>query len=493
MDNYLKLSHPLTTEQFDLLLINSINECELVKGSLVIVGVSGGPDSLALLHSLHRTRSDTGIEIHVGHLNHELRGKESQSDLTYVSQICKKLNVGFTSQNGQVYKFKENNHLSLEDASRIVRYKFFSKLAKKLCTHLVAVGHTRDDQVETILMNIVRGTGLNGLKGMSPCDSNKIGDPNTLIIRPILQASREDTVEYCKKLGLEPRHDPSNYSLTFTRNQIRHNIIPALSKINPRVNDSVIRLSTSAKTNLEFIKDAVNQQWETIAYVGNNYVSLDSKAIHQLSHVIKTHLIRKAIQTITGNTKNINLNHIDIILELLNGRVGTSIDLPNSIKVSVGYSKILITYKNTYLNPFLPIDGEFELDLEGKTKIPGWHIQSTTMNLKKVHLQEKNVHLDFNSLENINFTSYLSLNSSVGGFKVRNRKAGDKFQPTGMTGTKKLKDFMIDNKIDKHLRNNIPLVIGNQGIAWVVGWRLSEWAKPLTNDKSVIKLEFGLR
>ena len=92
-----------------------------------------------------------------------------------------------------------------------------------------------------------------------------------------------------------------------------------------------------------------------------------------------------------------------------------------------------------------------------------------------------------------NFTSYLSLNSSVGGFKVRNRKAGDKFQPTGMTGTKKLKDFMIDNKIDKHLRNNIPLVIGNQGIAWVVGWRLSEWAKPLTNDKSVIKLEFGLR
>lgn len=465
----------------------------MVKGSRVIVGVSGGPDSIALLHSLHRTRSDTGIEIHVAHLNHELRGKESQSDLTYVSQICKNLDVGFTSQNGQVHKFKENNQVSLEDASRIVRYKFFSKVAQKLCSRVVAVGHTRDDQVETILMNIVRGTGLNGLKGMSLCSSNNIGNPNTLIIRPILQVSRSDTVEYCHKLGLDPRYDPSNYSLNFTRNQIRHTIIPALSEINPRVNDSVLRLSTSAKRNLEFIKESVHQQWDTIAHVENDYVALDSKEIQLLTPAIKTHLIRKAIQTITGNTKNINLNHIDIILELLDGRVGTSVDLPNGIKVSVGYSTILITAKNIDLSPFSPIQGEFELNLEGKTKIPGWYIQSTTLPLKTFHMEDTKVHLDVIRAKDIRFTAYLGLSSSINGFKVRNRRPGDKFQPTGMTGTKKLQDFMIDNKIDKNWRNNIPLVIGGQGIAWVVGWRLSEWAKPSTHDTSAIRLEFELR
>jgi tRNA(Ile)-lysidine synthase len=212
-------------------VLDFIREKGLVKsGEKLVVAVSGGPDSVCLLHILADLRSELGVELHVAHLNHRLRGKDSEADAAYVAGLTRRLGLPATVASSDVEAYQKKKHISLEEAAREVRYDFLAEVARKMGAARVAVGHTADDHIETVLMHLLRGSGTGGLRGMRPLTA--YGD--LIIIRPLLALSGRDTIAYCRQHRLRPRRDASNFSPEPLRNRIRHNLLPELRKYNRR-------------------------------------------------------------------------------------------------------------------------------------------------------------------------------------------------------------------------------------------------------------------
>ncbi|MBK8615583.1 MAG: tRNA lysidine(34) synthetase TilS [Anaerolineales bacterium] len=223
------------------------DECGLVKDRLIIVGVSGGPDSLCLMETLRLA----GYSILVAHFDHQLR-MESGQDARMVEKTAARLMLGCIIDGTDVRTYADQEKLSLEEAARNLRYRFMFNLARERNAQAVAVGHTADDQVETVLMHFLRGSAINGLKGMSHRSIIKSFDANIPIVRPLLNMWREETVVYCASNGLRPHYDSSNDSLNFQRNRIRHLLIPNLESYNPKFREAILRMSQSLKGDYVF-------------------------------------------------------------------------------------------------------------------------------------------------------------------------------------------------------------------------------------------------
>jgi tRNA(Ile)-lysidine synthase len=223
------------------------DECKLVKDRPIIVGVSGGPDSLCLMEALRQA----GYKVIVAHFDHQLR-PESADDAHAVEKIASRLMLASMIDGADVRAHAELNKLSIEEAARNLRYRFLFGLAHDYDAQAVAVGHTADDQVETVLMHFLRGSGLAGLKGMSHCTIVETFDPLIPIIRPLLDYWREETVVYCAANGLRPHYDSTNDSLNFQRNRIRHLLLPTLESYNPKFREAVHRMSQSLKADHDF-------------------------------------------------------------------------------------------------------------------------------------------------------------------------------------------------------------------------------------------------
>jgi tRNA(Ile)-lysidine synthase len=201
-------------------------------GKRLVIAVSGGPDSLAMLYAFQSANDDLNLTLHVGHLDHQLRGDDSVADAEFVAETSEKLGVACTVETADVLGFQKDHRLSLEAAAREVRYGFFARLAQQVSADAIALGHTSDDQVETVLMHIIRGSGLQGLRGIQQLSRRRIDRADVTLFRPILNLSKQDTVDYCRTLSLEPRLDESNSSVQLTRNKVRHELVPLLEEVN---------------------------------------------------------------------------------------------------------------------------------------------------------------------------------------------------------------------------------------------------------------------
>ncbi len=270
------------------------DQCGLTKDRPIIAGVSGGPDSLCLMSVLRKA----GYRVIVAHFNHKLR-PDSDADANVVEQTAGRLNIASVIENGDVRGFAEREKLSIEEAARILRYRFLMTQARHFKAQAVAVGHTADDQVETVLMHFLRGAGLSGLKGMTHRMVNQIFDPEIPIIRPLLDIWREDIVVYCAANGFRPRHDPSNASLDFFRNRLRHLLIPALESYNPRIREVIWRASRSLAGDHEIIVQAMDDAWKKCVVQENaDFVTFDSSSLKKLPLGLQRNLIRRAIERI---------------------------------------------------------------------------------------------------------------------------------------------------------------------------------------------------
>ena len=453
-------------DRLEAQVVDAARRCGLAPGDLLVVAVSGGPDSLALLHALARTRPVTSLEVHAAHLDHGLRGEESRADAAFVSRACRELGLGLTSESVDTEAFRETHRLSLEDAARRLRYDFLARVAAELGARAVAVGHTVDDQAETVLMNIVRGAGLTGLRGMSESSTRHVEGKDVHIVRPFLAGvSRSDTEGYCEALGLEPRHDSSNSSLLMLRNRIRHEVMPSLAGINPQVKDALLRLSESARRDLAYLERTVDDAWAEVATVGSNRILVDRAGFAGLDASVGAHLLRRAVGLASGGLSDLGLRHVDEMLDLLNGPAGRSIDLPGGLALGMGYREATLGPAGLETCPLPRLTGEVEIELPGETEVGGWRVVTEA--------SDKTGDAEAGAI-----CTSISARAARGGLRVRSRRPGDRFQPLGMGGTKKLQDFMVDCRIDRSWRDRIPLVVGEGGIAWVVGWRLAEWARP---------------
>lgn len=466
-------------EPLEQRVLHFIREHHLVPSqSHLLVAVSGGPDSVCLLHILVRLMEELGIRLHVAHLNHQLRGAEAEADAQYVSNLARRLGIPATIEQRDVKGYQKHKRISLEEAAREVRYTFLAQVAKAIGASRVAVGHTMDDHIETILMHLVRGTGTRGLRGLQPRAEWQSPENSLTIIRPLLQVSREETASYCHRQKLMPRIDASNLSLSPLRNRIRHQLLPLLRSYNPQVTEALLRTAGIASDDLAFIDKEGSQLWAKIAQRQENTIILDKKGLLELPSALKRHLLRMSLEKLLGNVMDIEMRHIEEIMSALTKPAGKRLSLPGGLTFCVEYDRYLIGKDPAALSPFPILEGEFPLELPGKTMLPGWNIEASIIDREQMAERGNK------------FTAYFDLDKTGDKLVVRSRQPGDWFQPLGMSQPKKLNEFMIDAKIPQAWRRRIPLVCSPQHILWVVGWRIDDRVKVTDATRRILCLEF---
>lgn len=470
----------------------ALTDIELIGGKRLVVAVSGGADSLALLTSLNCLRDELDLHLHGAHLDHGLRADSARADAQFVKATFRKLEIDLTCEQADVATFREDNRLSLEEAARNVRYAFLGRIASDVNADAILLGHTADDQAETILMNIIRGTGLTGLRGMECTSLRSFMGRNFIVARPLLKTRRSDTLEYCNALNLYPRDDESNQSLEMTRNRIRLEVLPLLEKHNPAIRDSLIRLSRRASEELAYIDNELSKVWNAATNESSNSIGIVIDVFRQLPAAIQSHLIRRSVATVKGNLYDIKQANVDDMVRLMGGPAGRSLNLPGGFHFVVEYGEAKIYPDGSELCPLPPLMGETRLQIPGETLIHGWQIVANV-----VHLDQKNPKIPLpNRAEEIqlnvnpSFRANLNTNLSVTELVTRPRKPGDRFQPSGMSTSKKLQDFMVDSKIPRSWRDKVPLVCSPKGIAWIVGWRIADWARVPDKENTCIQLDF---
>jgi tRNA(Ile)-lysidine synthase len=503
-------------------VIDFIQRYSLISpGEIVVVGVSGGADSVCLLHVLAKCQKGLGIKIHVAHLNHQLRGVESEADAKYVSDLAGSLGVPITIDSQDVAAYKIERNFSLEEAARELRYAFLARVAGEVGANRIAIGHTRDDQVETILMHILRGTGVTGLCGLASCspmayDSHGMSLPasplslrdsplslraptcqdNLLVIRPLLDITREETMSYCQEHQLDPRIDSSNRSLSFFRNRLRLQLLPLLRQYNPSVDQALLRLADIAKEDNAFIEQQASGLWGEVARQVNNAIYFDKKQIASLPIALQRQLLRAAVTKLAGDTRDIEASHIEAARSLLNKAVGKQVSLPHELVCQVGYDEIVIasTARQSQIPPcpFPPLSGEVPLKVPGKTVFPGWKVRASIVGERLDSLSLRGALGPSGETRQSNLVADFDLHKTGTELLVRQRRPGDRFQPLGMNMPKKLYEFMVDAKIPRSWRSRIPIVCSPQQIIWVVGWRIDDRVKttPTSRGKETLRLEF---
>ena len=447
----------------------------------LVVAVSGGPDSVCMLHILVHLRNELGIGLHVAHLNHQLRGADADADARYVADLSQQLGIPATIEQSNVPAYQARQRISLEEAAREVRYNFLAQVAGSIGAEQVAVGHTVDDHVETILMHLIRGSGTRGLRGLQPLSRWQSPGSSLTVIRPLLQVSREETADYCQRHQLAPRLDTSNLSLSPLRNRIRHQLLPLLQSYNPQVAEALLRTARIASDDLAFLDTEAARLWGEVAEKRGETIILGKERFLQLPPALKRHLLRASIEDLLGNLKDIETRHIEEIMDALNKPAGKRISLPDGLTFSIEYDRYLLGSDPAALSPLPVLEAESPLKIPGKTRLPGWHIEAqlTDATATREKCEAAN-----------DFTACFDFNKTGGKLTVRRRQPGDRFQPLGMTQPKKLNEFMIDAKIPRAWRQRVPIVCSPNHILWVVGWRIDDRAKVTDSTERILCLKF---
>jgi tRNA(Ile)-lysidine synthase len=455
-------------------------------GKRLVIAVSGGPDSLAMLYALHRVKDDLNATLHVGHLDHQLRGDDSAADAEFVAETTEKLGVACTVETADVLGFQKEHRLSLEAAAREVRYGFLARLTKQVGAHAIALGHTSDDQVETVLMHIIRGSGLQGLRGIQQVSQRRIDEADVTLFRPILNLSKQDTVDYCRALDLEARLDESNLSVKFTRNKVRHELVPLLEEVNPAFKEALLRLSRNADDAVTIVDRAVDAAWSDVATLGKDRVVFDRSKFRELDKGTQAHVVMRALSLIRGTGEGVERVHVEDAVDLITGSAGTELHLPNGVRLSIEGGSAVLSGKDRTRNAVpLPILEASTLRVPGTTVVDGWKITADFVSGPPVTSTAEKLSFAPDGL-----VARFGKGLDIFKLTLRGREAGDRFQSLGMSGTKKLKDFFIDEKIPSGWRDRVPLVVSSQGIAWVVGWRIADWAKVGPDDEECLEIKF---
>lgn len=442
----------------------------LADGDKILVACSGGPDSLALLHIFSRLCLEYNITIFAAHVDHMFRGHESAQEAAFVVDFCRERGIVCYHTAINVPQIISESRLSGQDASRVVRYQYLRKVAQELGDAKIATGHHRDDQAETVLINLLRGAGSVGIGGIQPIN----GD----LIRPLLSVTRAEIMEYCKVNQLEPRFDSSNFKTKYLRNRIRINLLPELEKqYNSGIKDALCRTATIVGDEHEFIGITAKEWWPKVTTMKDEQLFIDAKEMEVVHIAVQREIFRMAIEKKQGYLKGISFHHVETLVELLaTGRVGSNIQLPNGLLACKSYDGLYLGMGDVALRPQIDYEGQVVV-VPGTTLIPELGIM-----LVSELLDEKKQ----NSEGNYGIFDWAAL---TGPLVVRTRRAGDKFQPIGFHGTKKLKDFFIDEKVPREERDYLPIIFDCHHIIWIGGYRQSEIGKVTTKTEKFLHIK----
>ena len=477
-------------------------------GRRILVALSGGPDSLALLHALHSARNDCELTLYGAHLNHRLRGAESDADAEFAVSAFAQIDIPFTCESADVAAYRDKRRLSLEDAARQVRYAFLADAAEQRGADAIALGHTADDQAETVLMHIIRGSGLEGIRGMQTLDTRRIAgiserkgdgkDKAIALFRPLLNTTRAQTHAYCAALGLTPRVDSSNTSPEFLRNRIRLELMPLLEQMNPSMQAALLRLARNATQDSDYIRERAAVVWDGVAQMSGDgrskVVVLNTAALRHEHPAIQSHVLRHAIEAVGGE---ITQRSILEATRLLNGAPSKTINLPGRLRFTTDYGKAFIGNADALderLSSLPKLRGEFPLTVPGEVQTGAWRISATIEELKaseheKTLSNARKIAASAEWQDGTTIVETLDIDGVGSELRIRARQPGDRFQPLGMAGSKSLRAFMIDARVPRRWREGLPLLVSERGIVCVPAWRIADWARITDTTKRVLRLE----
>ncbi|MBW4828004.1 MAG: tRNA lysidine(34) synthetase TilS [Clostridiaceae bacterium] len=454
-------------------MLSTIERHSLInKGDNILIGLSGGPDSMALLYGLLEIQNQKSFSIYIAHVNHGVRGEEANKDEKFVEGLSKKLNLPYYSIRIDMEGYAKKHKMSSEEAGRKLRYDFFRDTLSNIGGGKIAVAHNKNDQAETLIMRMLRGTGIDGLKGME----YKTED----IIRPLLDISRTEIEEYIEINNIETRLDKTNLVPIYNRNKIRLEVIPYIKEnFNPNIIDTLWRTSKIMSYDSSFLNEYTSKIYRNLMKSKKkNSIILHRKKFSKEHTAIKQRIVRQAIYDLTNNLQGITSKHILDIVELFDrGDTGKSIDLINNIVAETSYDDLIIKMGNKEDNVAFNYDISFEKTI---------YIKETNCFIEARVVPREKVEINFKD----RFIKYFDYDKIEDGLHLRNRKAGDKFVPLGMNGMKKLKDLFIDEKIPLNQRDTIPILTDGKNIIWVVGFRVSEDYKITTSTKNVLVIKY---
>lgn len=442
------------------------DECGLVKDRLTIVGVSGGPDSLCLMETMRLA----GYPILVAYFDHQLR-PESTVDARMVEKTAARLMLGCVIDGADVREFADERKMSIEEAARTLRYHFLFELARKHKAQAVAVGHTADDQVETVLMHFLRGSGISGLKGMSYRSVIKSFDPAIPVVRPLLDMWREDTVLYCAVHGLRPHYDSSNDSVSFQRNRIRHLLMPMLESYNPKFREATLRMSQSLKSDYTFVMETLEQAWgETVLSANDEVVTFDAARLIACGAGLQRNLVKHAMQNLNPGV-DVTYQALERATQLIRSAAPSSrMDLKAGLRMIREANYIHICTPNAVLPfdrwPQMPGDESILISLPGQVALAGgWKVTCERWRLPSLAQEQAEGNED-------PFQVWLDAEGLPDSFVLRGRHQGEYFAPLGLDGhSQKLSDFFVNEKLPQRARDRWPLLCAGDEIIWVPGHR----------------------
>jgi tRNA(Ile)-lysidine synthase len=433
----------------------------------ILAAISGGPDSTALLLALTRLRDKLGLELTAAHFNHKLRTpEEADGDAAFCESLCKSLNVPLTTGAGDVKRRVRTRGETVEEAARNLRYAFLGRAARERKASAIATGHTLDDRAETILLNIIRGAGLDGIAAMPPRSSWPFGKGPD-IARPLLELSREDTARYCRESGIEPRRDPTNDLPIATRNRLRSEVVPLLRTFNPRISQALARLSDAAAGDAEFIDAFAESTYRAAASRDGETISVD-RNVTALPDAIVRRLLRRAYRELAG--EELDATHLDDVEQLLRNGRGL-VGLPKDLQAIANMDTLRIA---TPREP-APAIQEKRLVIPGRTRASGWTITTRP--------QSANGARKTDPLEALIDPSALRPP-----LVIRSRNPGDRLRPLGLHGSKKVQDILVDAKVRLEERDTVPILADAEGPVWVVGHCIADRVKVTKGTHQVLRL-----
>jgi tRNA(Ile)-lysidine synthase len=472
-------------------------------GESIVVGVSGGPDSLCLLHLLCRLKGEYRLTIHVAHLHHGLRGADADGDAAFVERLAADWALTCTLEQADVPALARKYRLAVEEAARRARYAFLRRVAEEIGARTIAVGHNADDQAETVLMHWLRGSGMAGLRGMLArtflndyrlleVRQSRQTVSDLYLIRPLLEVTRAEIEAYCEYHGLEPRFDRSNLDTTYYRNWLRHEVFPMLARHNPNVQEVFRRSARVIADDYALLRALLEENWPSVVVEETGErISFDLDGWRALPVSLQRSTVREAIHRLRYSLRSINFLHVEnAVCVARDGATGDQATIPRGLVLTVKYERLTVADADAVEPlpnwPLLPPKGEpVQVRIPGQTVLPesSWRLVARVM-----------ARGDLPAGWEANpdpWRAFLDAGALGSSPWLRTRHAGDRFCPLGMGGRSvKVADFLTNQKVPRHVRDRLPLLVGKQGVFWLCGQRVDENVRIRASTETVLELHF---
>jgi tRNA(Ile)-lysidine synthetase-like protein len=491
----------------------------LARSDAVVVGVSGGPDSLCLLHLLLRLREEYDLRLHVAHLHHGARGADADADAEFVAALAAEWGLPVTVERRDVPALACEHRLAFEEAARRVRYAFLAQVAGEIGARRIAVAHNADDQAETVLMHFLRGAGPAGLRGMLPAtpiidyrmleplmvqeargkrqengeraqQSCILHPASCVIIRPLLEVERVDIESYCTEQGLKPRFDRSNLDTTYFRNRLRHELLPLLETYNPNVRARLCHTAAVIAADYDLLAQLRERAWNDAVQDEREASIVFGRAVWRaLPVALQRAVLRRAVYHLRRSLRDVDFVHVEAArLVGMNGETGAQATLPGGLALTVGYETLTVGDEGDVGpppdGPALWCDEPLAVQVPGTTALPqsDWVLRVEL--LAEWDLQQVAANPD-------PWTAYLDADALTAPVVLRTRRRGDRFRPQGMEGhSVKLSAFLVNRKLPRAWRDRMPLLAAGGAIVWVCGQRVGEGAAVGAETRRVARVWF---